>query len=291
MSGASSGSGFIISEDGYIVTNAHVVAHNSAGGQVVITQWNGKKREGKIHSLDTATDICLIKLSDVRYNEELPVATLGSSSKLRTGEFVVALGSPLMLTNSVTFGIVSSTARQGTELGMRSSRLEYIQTDASINQGNSGGPLVNLDGHVVGINNMKLQGGDGISFAIPIDLARQVVGQLKAHKKVIRPYIGINMTNFNPVKRRRFSRDDMMLESTDVQVLVTGVEKGSPADQAGLRINDVVVAVDGKPLKGVHTLLHAIGIDIGRRIELKVQREGSELTVHVTTAPDVGSKN
>jgi len=282
VSGASSGSGFILSEDGYIVTNAHVVAHN-VGGRVVVTQWNGKKRDAVIHSLDTATDVCLVKLTDVLYDEELPVATLGVSSKLRTGEFVVALGSPLMLSNSVTFGVVSSTARQGTELGLRGSRLEFIQTDAAINQGNSGGPLVNLSGEVVGVNNMKLQGGDGISFAIPIDLVMQVVRQLKAKGRVVRPYIGVNMVNFNPAKGRKHRKDDKLLEATELQVLVVSVEKGSPAAQAGLQAGDIIVEVDGKPLKGVHTLLHAIGLDIGRRLEMRVNRAGAELSIVVTS--------
>ena len=285
MQGTSSGSGFIIS-GGFVVTNAHVVQHNASGGHVQITQWNGKKRDGIIHSLDTATDICLIKLTDVGHDEELPIATLGSSSKLRPGEFVVALGSPLMLSNSVTFGIVSSTARQGTELGLRGSRNEYIQTDASINQGNSGGPLVNLDGHVVGINNMKLQGGDGISFAIPIDLAMQVVRQLKQNRRVIRPSIGVNIANFNPAKsRRRFQhqQDDKRHESAEIQVLIIDVVPGSPAEQAGLRVDDVIIEVDGRRLNGVHTLLHAIGIEIGRRLELKIRRDQTEMTVFVTT--------
>ena len=283
MTGASSGSGFIISQDGFVVTNAHVVAHNSTGGRVVITQWSGKKRDGVIHSVDDATDIALIKLTDVTYDEELPVATMGSSGKLRPGEFVVALGSPLTLSNSVTFGIVSSCARQAAELGMRGSRLEYIQTDAAINQGNSGGPLVNLDGNVVGIANMKLQGGDGISFAIPIDLALQVIRQLKSSKRVVRPFLGVHMANFNPAKGRKFRKEDKMVETAEVQVLIIDVERGSPAEQAGLRASDIITEIDGKPCKGVQTLLHAVGIEIGRRIELKVRRDGSDMTVYVTT--------
>lgn len=285
---ALTGSGFIISSDGFVVTNAHVVEDNAAGGHVQITQWNGKKRDGIIHSFDTATDICLIKLTDVSHDEELPIATLGSSSKLRPGEFVVALGSPLTLTNSVTFGIVSSTARQGTELGLRGSRNEYIQTDASINKGNSGGPLVNLDGHVVGINNMKLQGSVGISFAIPIDLAIQVIRQLKQNGRVIRPSLGIKFTSFDTANPKRLSRffhvDKNPKLEHDVQLLILEVDQGSPAEEAGLRADDVITEVDGKRLNGSHALLHAIGIDIGRRIELKIRRpDQTETTVFITT--------
>ena len=154
MRGTSSGSGFVINKGGYIVTNAHVVqqAHN---GEVLITMWNGaRQRRGKVHAFDSASDIAIVKISDLHRNEDIPVSVLGSSGKLRVGEFVVALGSPLMLQNTVTHGIVSATARHGSELGMKS-RMEYIQIDAAINEGNSGGPLVNLEGEVVGINSMK----------------------------------------------------------------------------------------------------------------------------------------
>lgn len=277
MAGTSSGSGFIIDESGFIVTNAHVVQHNSTGGRLQVTMWNGKKRNAVIHSIDQPTDLALVKLTDVAHGEELPVSILGNSSKLRTGEFVVALGSPLLLQNSVTFGIVSSTARLGTELGMRRSRLEFIQTDASINQGNSGGPLINLDGHVVGINNMKAANTDGISFAIPIDLAKGVVRQLKESGKVARPYVGLNFKPFSGGRRGD--------ASGEVHLLVTSVEPGSPAAAAGLEAKDVIVEVDGKPMRGPQTLLNALGVEIGRSIELKVRREGGgERVVFLTTA-------
>ena len=154
VSGASSGSGFIISTDGFIVTNAHVVAQSS-DGTVVVTMWDGRKVKGYVHSLDEKSDLALIKIAEPTGGEVLPVAQLGTSSNLRVGEFVVALGSPLQLQNTVTFGIVSAVARHATELGIAKSRNEYIQTDAAINVGNSGGPLVDLNGHVIGVNTMK----------------------------------------------------------------------------------------------------------------------------------------
>lgn len=288
--GASSGSGFIISGSGFVATNAHVIA-KSTDGRVVVTMWNGRKRAGVVHSADTITDIALVKITDLADGEELPVATFGSSSKLRPGEFVVALGSPLHLQNSVTFGIVSSTARPGTELGLRQSRLEFIQTDASINQGNSGGPLCDLDGKVIGINTMKAQGFDGISFAIPIDIAAQVISQLQRSKRVVRPFVGITMANFNPHTSERKRRGDTNLSADEVQVLVLAVEKGSPAEQAGLRKGDVLLEVDSKPLCGVQSLLSVVGVDIGKRMELKVQRGGDVISATVTTAqrPEVSS--
>jgi HtrA serine peptidase 2 len=218
---SSTGSGFIISKDGFIATNAHVIA-GSKDGKVVVTMSDLSKRSGYVHSLDDKTDIALIKLTDIA--DDLPVARFGQSNRLRVGDFVLALGSPLYLQNTVTFGIVSSLSRHGTELGIAKSRNEYIQTDAAINVGNSGGPLVNIHGEVIGINVMKAQGVDGISFAIPIDTARLVISQLKEHKKVVRPHVGLKMASV--VMRNA--------NSAHVQVLVQEVEVNSPAFRAGI---------------------------------------------------------
>lgn len=218
---SSTGSGFIISKDGFIVTNAHVIA-GSKDGKVIVTMSDMSKRAGYVHSLDDKTDIALIKLTNV--TDDLPVARFGYSNRLRVGDFVLALGSPLYLQNTVTFGIVSSLSRHGTELGIAKSRNEYIQTDAAINVGNSGGPLVNIQGEVIGINVMKAQGVDGISFAIPIDTARLVISQLKEYKKVTRPHVGLKMASV--VMRN--------VNSTNMQVLVQEVELNSPAFRAGI---------------------------------------------------------
>ena len=288
VQGASSGSGFIYSKDGYVVTNAHVVAQ-SKDGQVLVTMWNGRKRRGVVHSMDKLSDIALVKLADVGYDEDLPIATMGTSSKLHVGEFVVALGSPLHLQNSITFGIVSATARHGSELGMAQNRTEFIQTDAAINVGNSGGPLVNLDGEVVGINSMKVRDSDGVSFAIPIDTAQQVIKQLIANKRVIRPYVGLRMINFMPGSNRKLKGRDKngIFLAEEAQVLVVDVERGSPAHSAGLQSGDVIVKVDGKKVKGVRDILDAIGMDVGRTVEFAVQRQTGEQTVcRVTPAPE-----
>ena len=259
IQGASSGSGFIYSKDGYIVTNAHVIAP-STDGKVLVTMWNGRKRRGIVHSMDKTSDIALIKLTDVGYDEDLPIAVMGSSGKLHIGEFVIALGSPLHLQNSITFGIVSATARHGSELGMAQNRTEFIQTDAAINVGNSGGPLVNLDGEVVGINSMKVRDSDGVSFAIPIDTAQQVIKQLLVNKKVIRPYVGLRMINFQAGSNKKKGSDkNSFFSPEDVQVLVVDVEKGSPAHRGGLQSGDLIVKVDGKKVKGVRDILDAIG--------------------------------
>lgn len=257
MSGISSGSGFIISDDGLVVTNAHVVS-SSTDGKVLVTTMNGKKRTGVVHSLDAASDIALVQLDNDFKGEKYPTVVLGSSRKLRNGEFVVALGSPMQLQNSCSFGIVSATARHARELGFRKSRSEFIQTDAAINQGNSGGPLVNLAGQVIGINSMKVQGADGISFAIPIDTAMQVVQQLRLNKRVIRPYVGLNMVDFVPASATEInnqksepkrgwwgqkvekspsknSMKEHLFNTQAEKVLVQSVTKDSPADKCGIQ--------------------------------------------------------
>jgi HtrA serine peptidase 2 len=282
----SAGSGFIISEDGYVVTNAHVVP-DVPGADVVVTLSDFRKFAGKVHSVDAASDIAIIKMNVP--GEVFPVALLGSSGDLRPGEFVIAMGSPLQLQNSVSFGIVSATARHGSEIGAKH-RSDYLQTDAAINVGNSGGPLLNINAEVVGINNMKAQGVDGISFAIPIDTANQVIPQLLEHKVVVRPYIGMNMINYYP--SRRGSGKDRNLPSAfrvgDTYVQVADVTPGSPADVAGLERGDIVVGVNGKKvLNGIPDVLGCIGLDIGKVIVFDVKgKSGVERQVRVTTTAE-----
>lgn len=154
--GMSAGSGFIVREDGLVVTNAHVVAH---GGNIRVNLNDGRQMRARLLAADRTSDVALLQ---IEHAKDLPVAKIGSSSRLHPGDFVVALGSPLNLSNSVTCGIVSAVARHGSEIGIVQHRAEYIQTDASINVGNSGGPLIDLDGKVIGINTMKAQSADGI---------------------------------------------------------------------------------------------------------------------------------
>lgn len=154
-----------------------------------------------IHSTDPLSDIAILQIESEDRKKEWPTINLGVSSDLRAGEWVCALGSPFSLQNSVSAGIISAVARHSSELGYPQKSGEYIQTDAAINSGNSGGPLVNLDGEVIGINTMKVDGSVGISFAIPIDTAAQVIDQLLAHKKVVRAYIGLQMVNARDLKQ------------------------------------------------------------------------------------------
>lgn len=299
--GVSSGSGFILSKDGFIVTNAHVVSQ-SYHGTVVVTLWDHRHFDGKVHSIDRLSDIALIKIENAT-KEDLPVAKMGASGKLKAGEFVVALGSPMHLTNSVTFGIVSSPARHGSDLGIENNRTNFIQTDAAINIGNSGGPLVNLDGEVIGINAIKAQGVDGISFAIPIDTAKIIINQLLKNKKVIRPYVGLKLADFivdqpgGAPARNWFQGGaapmpnglDGLLSEVSVPMVVE-VTHGSPAQIAGLQRGDIILEMDGKSVKTVAQILESIGLDIGKTIAITIMRkagkERSKKILYVTTAPE-----
>ncbi len=298
MSGIAGGSGFIISSDGMIVTNAHVVSMAN-GGKVRVRLWNDPQdRSAHVHSLDEVSDIALLKLDSLNEWEELPVAKLGNSSALRAGEFVVALGSPLLLQNTVTHGIVSSTARHSSELGMRKGSgmhgSEYIQTDAPINVGNSGGPLINIDGEVIGINSMKAQSADGVSFAIPIDTAQIVINQLLKNKRVARPSLGIKVVNFienndNRVTGRNNNSSSSSRKSTILssgkatKILIVDVDEGSLAQRAGLCKNDIIIELNGQPINGVRDLLNTIMLSENKIIQLTVQRANNRELIETLT--------
>eukprot|EP00958_Prasinococcus_capsulatus_P024512 scaffold3836_cov417-Prasinococcus_capsulatus_cf.AAC.14 len=182
----SGGSGFIIDPEGVVLTNAHVVQglDNHKKTSLAVSMQDGRTFRARVVGFDEQTDLAVLQLEGV--NKPLPSAELGTSNKLRPGEWVVVLGSPLQLQNSVSAGIISNVDRKGADLGMRGARTEYIQTDAAINKGNSGGPLVNLEGQVIGISCMTAEFADGVSFAIPVDTAKQVVAQIRKNGKVTR---------------------------------------------------------------------------------------------------------
>jgi HtrA serine peptidase 2 len=221
------GSGFIINDEGYIVTNAHVVG--SVGRVITVTFIDGTEHTGVVHSMDQQADIAIVKLNrDISFSSrnQLPIARIGSSSALRAGEIVISIGSPKTLQNSCSMGIVSATVRYGTEFGMRNSHSSYIQTDAAVNVGNSGGPLINLAGEVIGICTLSIKNTQGISFAIPMDTASLIIDQLIANKTSVRPYVGLRVVNI--------MRADGM-RAKQIRVLVQSIVPGSPAATAGLQ--------------------------------------------------------
>ncbi|KAL6780370.1 hypothetical protein ACKKBF_B13420 [Auxenochlorella protothecoides x Auxenochlorella symbiontica] len=302
----SSGSGFLCDPDGTILTNAHVVADAlpaprrgggaagtpaGAGGAVTVTLQDGRVFEGRVVSSDAVSDLAVVR---VEAGAPLPCVRLGSASRLRVGEWVVALGSPLHLQNSVTAGIVSCVDRRAAELGLAGARTDYIQTDAAINRGNSGGPLLNLAGEVVGISCMKALAADGVSFAIPVDTAIDVMRQLAAHGRVIRPHVGIKMLELTRHSAARFRERDPGFPDVTAGILVPAVTPGSPADRAGLRQGDVVTgwagAARGAP-PTTKALVAALGDSIGKPLVLQVARPGAgtlSLTLVAQEVPWVG---
>ena len=182
------GSGFIISANGRILTNAHVV---DGADKVTVTLKDGRTLEGKVLGADPVTDVAVVKIEA----DNLPTVTLGDSNRLQTGESAIAIGNPLGLDNTVTTGIVSATGRTSSQIGVPDKRVNFIQTDAAINPGNSGGPLLNTQGEVIGINTAIIQNAQGLGFAIPINTAGQIADQLIARGKVEHPYLGIQMAS------------------------------------------------------------------------------------------------
>eukprot|EP00897_Mesotaenium_endlicherianum_P005806 jgi/Mesen1/5253/ME000263S04362 len=260
FAGQATGSGVIIREDGVILTNAHVL---------VVTLQDGRSFEGQLVAADSLADIAVVKIAT---GGTLPVAQLGSARTLRPGDWVVAVGSPLKLSNTVTAGIVSCVERKSSEMGLRGAHSDYIQTDAAINQGNSGGPLVNLDGEVVGVNYIKALAAHGVSFAIPIDTAVRIMEQLAKHGRVVRPFVGIKMLELRPGVIEQLQERDPSFPSVAAGVLVPQVIPGSPAARAGMQAGDVIVEFDNKPCTSTRQILEALGDRIGESINVTVMR-------------------
>lgn len=259
------GSGFIISEDGYILTNNHVVGE---ADKIVVTLRDGKEHQAKLVGTDPGSDVALIKIDA----EKLPTIELGDSDALEIGEWVIAVGSPFGLQATVTVGVVSAKSR-----GVGITQYEdFIQTDAAINPGNSGGPLLNVDGKAVGINTAIFsQSGRyvGIGFAIPVNMAKSILNQLKETGKVTRGYLGIIM---HPEKISSDLAEAFGLKSTN-GVLITEVVPDSPAEKAGLERRDVIIKMNDQNVEDWQSFRNAIAmLKPGTRIDLTVVRDGKQ---------------
>ncbi|XP_058255924.1 serine protease HTRA1A-like [Hemibagrus wyckioides] len=270
------GSGFIVSDDGLIVTNAHVVADKN---RVKVELKNGQSYDAKITDIDERSDIALLKINSP---SKLPVMSLGRSADLRPGEFVVAIGSPFSLQHTVTTGIVSTTQRGGKELGLRNSDMDYIQTDAIINYGNSGGPLVNLDGEVIGINTLKVTAG--ISFAIPADKIREFLtesydrqarGRVTAKKK----YIGIRMMSLTPELVKELKEKLGDFPDVTSGAYVVEVISRTPAAVGGVKENDIIISVNGVRISSAADVSSVINTNAMLNIIVRRGNEDVPLTV------------
>ena len=267
------GSGFIISEDGYVVTNYHVV--DQAVDISVILE-NGDKYEAKVVGKDPKTDLAVVKFEP---DHKLPTVSFGDSDALRIGDWVLAVGNPFGLGYTVTAGIVSA---KGRSLGLGAYD-DFIQTDASLNPGNSGGPLFNLNGEVVGVNTAIVAQGQGIGFAIPIKMAEFVINQLKSGGKVVRGWLGVYVQQLTPE-----IASGLNLKENE-GVLVSDVTPGSPADKAGIKRGDVVLEFDGKKVNEVSDLTNMAAVaEPGADVNIKLLHDGQQkdLTVKLTEFPD-----
>jgi serine protease Do len=263
------GSGFIISNDGYIFTNNHVVEQADT---ILVKISDGKEYEAKVIGTDANTDIALIK---IKPSNSLPVAEIGDSEKVKVGEWVIAIGNPFGLDATVTAGIVSA---KGRVIGAGPYD-NFIQTDASINPGNSGGPLFNMEGKVIGINTAIVAQGQGIGFAIPINMAKSILADLKTKGKVTRGWLGISVQDISDDIAKNLNHQNKG------GALVSDVFKGDPADQAGIKVGDIITEINGKPIKDTHELLLTIAaLQVGQKMNIKAIRDGKEMTFRVTVA-------
>ena len=276
--GEGAGSGFVVSADGWIVTNHHVI---DGATKVEVTFDDKRTLVAEVKGKDPSTDLAVLK---VTADDELPYLAIGDSDKLRVGDWVMAVGNPLLLEQSVTVGIVSGLGRSALDITDLSFE-NFIQTDAAINRGNSGGPLVNLEGEVVGINTAMNYGAENIGFSVPSNTLASIVDQLKTNGRVRRGYLGVSITNLDRDMAEAFG-----VESTD-GALVQEVQPRSPAQNAGLRNGDVIVAVDGKPIADTRHLIDYVSAKPpGANVELTFLRNGKSIdtTVSLQERPEVG---
>lgn len=275
------GSGFIVSDRGQILTNAHVV---DGADSVTVTLKDGRTFKGKVMGTDPLTDVAVIQIDA----ENLPVVKLGDSNDLQVGEWAIAIGNPLGLDNTVTTGIVSATGRSSSEIGVADKQVDFIQTDAAINPGNSGGPLLNAKGEVIGMNTAIIQNAQGIGFAIPINRASSIAEQLIAKGKVDHSYLGIQMTALSPETRERLQSEAGISFKQDRGIAIVKVVPNSPADRAGLKAGDILTAVAGQEVKTPTEVQKAVAqTEVGRELPLSLDRDGQaiELVVKVGVLP------
>ena len=269
------GSGFIVSSDGLILTNAHVV---DGSDKVEVTLKDGRTFAGEVMGTDSLTDVAVIKIAA----EELPAVTFANSNELQPGEWAIAIGNPLGLDNTVTTGIISATGRTSAQVGVADKRVSFIQTDAAINPGNSGGPLLNAKGEVVGVNTAIIQNAQGLGFAVPANTARDIAEELIAKGRVDHPFLGIQMAQIDSQLKEQLKSQNNLAVDTDEGVLIVGVAANSPAEKAGLKSGDVIKEIAGKAITKTDEVQKAVAkTEVGEKLALGLQRNNKQLNLDV----------
>jgi S1-C subfamily serine protease len=271
------GSGFILTTDGHIITNAHVV---EGADTVTVTLKDGREFPGEVVGVDPVTDVAAIKIQA----SALPTVTLGSSENLIPGQWAIAIGNPLGLDNTVTAGIISATGRSSSQVGVPDRRVRFIQTDAAINPGNSGGPLLNDRGEVIGINTAIRANAQGLGFAIPIETAQRIAQQLFTNGRVEHPYLGIQMVDLTPNLKNKINQDAKLgfKVGLDSGVLIIEVMPNTPAARAGLKNGDVILKVNNTPVTTSSDVQERVEVSkIGDVLNLEINRNGKVEAVQV----------
>lgn len=272
------GSGFIIDQDGIILTNAHVV---DRADKVTVILKDGRSLQGKVQGVDPVTDLAVVKISGAK---NLPIALLGDSDIVKVGDWAIAVGNPFGLDNTVTLGIVSTLKRSSATVGMSDKRLDFIQTDAAINPGNSGGPLLDARGRVIGINTAIRADAMGIGFAIPINKAKTISTQLARGEKVAHPYLGVQMVTLTPeIAAENNSDPNALFQIPTLNgVLVVRVLPNTAASTAGMRRGDVILEVNGDAIRDAGQLQDVMeNSRVSQRLQVRISRDGKNQLVTV----------
>jgi S1-C subfamily serine protease len=274
------GSGFIFNAGGQILTNAHVV---DGADTVSVRLKDGRTFEGKVLGQDLVTDVAVIQIQA----NDLPAVTIGNSDVLQPGEWVIAIGNPLGLDNTVTAGIISATDRSASDVGVPDRRVGFIQTDTAINPGNSGGPLLNARGEVIGMNTAIISGAQGLGFAIPINTVQNIAQQLVTKGAVEHPYLGVQMVTLTPEVKQQLEIESggQIKVAADQGILIIRVVPDSPAARAGLRAGDVIQTINNQPVTTTEQVQQIVeSSSVGSQLQVQVQRNGQTAQVAVRLA-------